>query len=367
MRVLHLPTPVGGNAWGLAQGERALGLDSSVLVAVQNWQNYPADINLNLEKTPTIPGKLLKLAVTFLNLKNRYDIFHFNFGNSLVYIPYQLKQRLPTLFKYFDQIDLPFYPETAKLFVTYNGCDARQKYPTMQRTNIAACHNPNCYAGQCNSGRLDEYRRQGIKRMERYARHMWALNPDLLNFLPEEKSSFLPYTVSNWNDLWASLPRSGKKIKIVHAPTNREAKGSNFILAALKKIEEIFPNLVEIQLVEDVSHEQALKIYQSADLIIDQILIGWYGAVAVEAMKLGKPVIARIAHDDLHFIPEQMAKDVLETIITTEPESLYQVLLQCIEDRNFLKHRAEASLEYVHHWHDPRYVATLTKEKYEAD
>ncbi len=366
MRVLHLPTPTTGNSWGLAQGERALGLESFVLIAQQNWQNYPADINLNLEKVPTIPGKFAKLAVTFLNIRDKYDVFHFNFGNSLIYIPYKLKQQLPTIFKYTDQLDLPFYPETAKLFVTFNGCDVRQKYVNMQRTPIAPCHNPNCYGGQCNSGRLDEYRRQGVKRMERYARYMWALTPDLLYFLPQEKSSFLPCTISSWDEVKPHLPKLKRKLKIVHAPTNREAKGSDFILAAFDKIKQIYPDLVEIQLVENIPHEQALKIYREADLIIDQILIGWYGAFAVEAMKMGKPVIARIAQEDLHFIPELMAKDVLETVINADPNSIYEVLLRCIEDRNFLKVHSEASLAYVHKWHHPFYVASLTKEKYEA-
>ena len=37
MKILHLPTSVGGNSWGLAQGEKALGLDSKVLIDSNNW------------------------------------------------------------------------------------------------------------------------------------------------------------------------------------------------------------------------------------------------------------------------------------------------------------------------------------------
>lgn len=366
MKVLHLPTPTTGNSWGLAQGERALGLESFVLIAQQNWQRYPADIYLHLEKVPSIPQKFTKLAVTFFNVRNQYDVFHFNFGNSLIYIPYKLKQQLPTIFKHLDQLDLPFYPEAAKLFVTYNGCDVRQKYVNMQRTPIAPCHNPNCYGGQCNSGRLDEYRRQGVKRMERYARHMWAITPDLLHFLPREKSSFLPCTISHWDEVQPNLPKLEKRLKIVHAPTNREAKGSDFILAAFEKIKQTYGETVEIQLVENIPHNEALKIYQEADLIIDQILIGWYGAFAVEAMKMGKPVIARIAEEDLLFIPEQQAKEVRETVINSDPNTIEEVLRRCVEDRAFLKERSEASLAYAHRWHDPKYVASLTKEKYES-
>ena len=103
-----------------------------------------------------------------------------------------------------------------------------------------------------------------------------------------------------------------------------------------------------------------------ADLVIDQILVGWYGGVAVEAMKMAKPVIARIAAEDLHFIPQQMAEDVQQTIIQVDPDTIYEVLLRCVGDKDFLRHRAAASLEYVHRWHDPLKVATQVKQAYEV-
>ena len=366
MKVLHLPTSVGGNAWGLSRGERALGLDSSVLVLMQNWLNYPSDINLNLQNVPSSLGRLTKLMSAFLSIRKEYDIFHFNFGRSLLSLPYHVMPSLPLLLKYFNHIDLPFYPERAKLFVTYNGCDARQKYPTMQRTAIAACHNENCSSGLCNSGKLDEYKRHGIEKMKRHVRHAWALNPDLLHFLPREKSSFLPYAIS-WDGLEYAPPRFEKKLKIIHAPTNKEAKGSDYILAALRDVQKTHADYIDVKLIENVPHEQALEMYRHADLVIDQVLIGWYGGFAVEVMKMGKPVISRIAKEDIPFLPRKMADDVLETIITSEKDTLYEVLVRCIEDRAFLKRRSEASQEYVHRWHDPKYVASLTKERYEED
>ena len=35
---------------------------------------------------------------------------------------------------------------------------------------------------------------------------------------------------------------------------------------------------------------EALKKYKQADVIIDQVRVGWYGAFAVEAIKMGIPV-----------------------------------------------------------------------------
>ena len=356
MKVLHLPTDVGGNAWGLSRGERSHGIQSDVLVKSSSKFQFPADIQLNIDLIPpSRANRFLKLAQTFLKIRNRYNVFHFNFGRSLLH---------HTSNPFFCQFELPFYPRKAKLFVTYNGCDARQKYPTMCRTATAACQNEACYGGVCNSGEKDEERRRGIEKMARYVHHMWALNPDLLYFLPKDKSSFLPYTVSQF-ECGIFPPKLNKKIQVVHAPTQREAKGSGYIISALDSLKTKYPNEIDYTLVENVSHQQARQLYQQADLVIDQILIGWYGAFAVETMLMGKPVIVRIATDDLHFIPNRMREDLLQTVIHADPSNLYDVLERCIHNREFLKNRGQASLEYSRKWHNPSYVASLTKEKYE--
>lgn len=368
MKVLHLPTSVGGNAWRLAQGERALGLDSTVLVSAQSWLDYPADINLHLERYLPAPGACstfsrikgsfapaAKLLSTFLSIRKRYDVFHFNFGSSLLHFP----------LNHLNHIDLPFYPKRARLFVTYNGCDARQKFPTMQRTRVAPCHDPDCYGGQCNSGTSDIMKQKAISKMAHYVSHMWALNPDLLHFLPREKASFLPYSVRLDRVDYLPPDFDKKKLVIVHAPTDRAAKGSEHILEAVRIVKQKRDRCVEVRLVENVPHDEAMKIYRSADLVIDQVLVGWYGAFAVEAMAMGKPVVARIAPEDLHVLPGAMASEVSEAIITADPDTISDVLLTIIDNREVLKARSAAGLEYVRKWHDPVYVAGLTKAEYE--
>lgn len=355
MKVLHLPSSTGGNAWGLAQGERMLGLDSTVLVANQNWLAYPADIALGLERRSNA-GKLLGLAAAFLRERGRHQVFHFNAGMSLIHAPH----------RGLNQLDLPFYPSGAALFVTYNGCDARQKYPTIARTSVSACHVAQCYHGLCEYGRHDRARAQAIAKMARHVHHLWAVNPDLLHFLPRGKSSFLPYTVANMPSDWRPTEPTRRRLRIVHAPTNRAAKGSEHILAALERLQATHADYFELQLIEGVPHAEAMRMYANADLVVDQILIGWYGALAVETMAMGKPVIARIAREDLSFLPPAMAEDVGDAVIDADPDTIEEVLRRCIEDRAFLARRAEAGAAYARRWHDPRYVAGITKAAYET-
>ncbi|MFQ5444065.1 MAG: glycosyltransferase [Nitrospinales bacterium] len=201
--------------------------------------------------------------------------------------------------------------------------------------------------------------------MSRHVQHIWALNPDLLRFLPPEKSSFLPYTVYRWEDLpHCPVDFNKTRLKIAHAPTDRGAKGTEFILQALNALAKQYPEQVEIKLIEKVTHEQCLKLLEDVDLVVDQILIGWYGALGVEAMKMGKPTIARIAEEDLKYLPESMANEVQDAVIQAEPKNVYEVLKRCLDDRKFLRQKAEAGRDYVNRWHDPLYVAGLTQKEY---
>lgn len=356
MKIIHLPTEVGGNASGLAKAERQLGLQSDVLVLSEGF-HYPADkvlfkypLNSPLRKLISFWPRLREVY----SLAHEYDIFHFNFGTSLIDHP---NWGLPLA-------DLAYFSKKGKIIVTYNGCDARQKFPTMERTRIAACHDPACYGGGCNSGEVDKERRKKIKIFSEYADTIFALNPDLLYFLPE-KSQFLPYTISRWEEIEpkACLEKN-EKIKIVHAPTNRVAKGSAYILAAMNKLKLSHGDKVELNIIENKSHSEALSIYQGADLVIDQVLIGWYGAFAVECMKMGKPVMVYIREEDLHFIPEKMAKDCLNAFIRVEPDIIYDKLVEIVENREMLDIYREKGLDYVKKWHNPNTIAKITSKAY---
>lgn len=351
MKVLHLPTSTGGNSWGLAQGEKQLGLDSKVLIDSQNWLNYPYDFCMNINNYGKIGG-LYKRVKTFLDVYKGYDIYHFNFGSSLVDIQS----------KGIHLWDLPYYK--GKKIMTYNGCDARQKYPTIDRVDFSACHDKKCYRGACYSGKLDLLRSKRINKVSKYVDHIFSLNPDLFNFLPK-KATFLPYTIAGWDSIFPTKYEINDKIKIVHSPTNREAKGSSFILKALKTLQQKYAN-IDVEIIENVPYELALKKYREAHIVVDQVLIGWYGAFGVEVMKMGKPLAVFIREEDLKYIPKKMKNDVLETVININPFNIEETLEEYIQNISLLYKKSEASLEYTNRWHDPHYVASLTKKVYES-
>lgn len=356
LRVLHLPTTVGGNAGHLCAAERLLGLHSEMLTTgLDNPFGYTAGHSLGMRPDSSALVKLGQLSLGFLRVRQRFDVFHFNYGTSLIHSP-----RLGA-----NQFELPFYPRRARIFVTYNGCDARQKYPTMNARHWAACHDKTCYNGQCNSGLLDKQRRSGITKMAHYAQHIWAVNPDLLNFLPPAKSSFLPYAIAV-GTLPARWPRQDGLLRIAHAPTNRAAKGSAHVVEACEALMKRYPGQCVLDLIENLPREQALARVHGCDVLVDQLLIGWYGGVAVEAMLLGKAVIVRIEERDLHHVPTAMRAQLEGAVLQSDPDRLYQTLEQCLLNRQHLIQTAQLGHAYAQQWHDPQAVARVTSSAYQA-
>lgn len=352
MKVIHLPIPTGGNSWGLSKAERELGIDSKVLVKFNNYFKYNADINLNLSK-PYVFNIIdfYKLIKTFFEIRNKFDVIHFNTGTSLI----------DGIFENHYLLDLPFYSKKSKIFVTYNGDDARLVVDSYKRNHITYFNKPTYY-----NYYEDNLKKKRIKKVAKYANHIFSVNPDLLWFLPEEKSSFVPYSLDIQNIPKISINYKNKKLKIVHAPTHRPTKGTDIILNVINKLQARYKDSFEFIMIEQKSNQDALELYKQADLVIDQILAGWYGGFAVEVMKMGKPVAVYIREEDLKFIPVEMANDLKQSIINVNPYNLEEMLEKCIEDRIYLYEKAELAYEYVNKWHCPIKVAQTIIEKYET-
>src|SRR4029077_5773414 len=86
-------------------------------------------------------------------------------------------------------------------------------------------------------------------------------------------------------------PSDSPRPLVVHAPSNREKKGTAQVIAALEQLP------VELDIVEGVPHEEARARYARADIVVDQLRAGWHGVFALESMALGKPVLSYLKPD----------------------------------------------------------------------
>ena len=76
MKVLHCPTDTGGNPWGLSRAERALGIQSDVMVRRGDSSRYPYDVDLQL-RSGSWPARGYRIAKFLTYALREYDVFSF--------------------------------------------------------------------------------------------------------------------------------------------------------------------------------------------------------------------------------------------------------------------------------------------------
>ena len=345
LRVLHFPTDVGGHPTALSAAEREIeGVQSEVAVLQRSWLHYPVDVDL-AAKPGSLWSDLTKRLAFMAKALRRYDVFHFNFGQSFA----------PMLGRF--GFDLPLLRRLGKkVYVTFQGCDARQHSYCRQNFELSCCGEQSG-PGLCTPDQdLRKQRRVAFSR--RHAHRVFALNPDLMHVV--EGAEFVPYAAVRPQAIESSPPKNSGKPVVLHAPTNRAVKGTEHVIAAMANLTPRFD--VDFRLVENLPHAEAMELYRSADLVIDQLRVGWYGAFAVELMAMGKPVVAYLREQDLTFLPDEMAHDL--PIVRATPSTVESVVAELLARPDRLRDIGARSRAYVEKWHDPAAIAKRMVEVY---
>lgn len=93
--------------------------------------------------------------------------------------------------------------------------------------------------------------------------------------------------------------RDSNSFRILHAPNHRQIKGTQFVVEAVDNLKAEGHD-VELVLVEQLTNLEILELILSVDLVIDQLIVGWYAMFAIEAMLAGKPVVCFLRDDLLN-------------------------------------------------------------------
>lgn len=82
-----------------------------------------------------------------------------------------------------------------------------------------------------------------------------------------------------------ALRQEREHVVIGHAPTNRAAKGSAEIIAAVQSLANEFP--LRLELIEGLPHAEAMRRKAQSDIFIDNLGELGYGVNAIESLALG--------------------------------------------------------------------------------
>jgi len=139
-------------------------------------------------------------------------------------------------------------------------------------------------------------------------------------------------------------PRAEGPVRVAHAALSRRRKGTELIVAACEELG------VELDVIENVRHDEVGPRLALADVVVDQLNSGWYGLFAIEAMAYGKPVVGYIHDEAAARTAAAFGVDV--PIVRTTKETLSADLRPLLASAEERRERGAAGRAYVERVHD---------------
>jgi hypothetical protein len=253
-----------------------------------------------------------------------FDLIHFHFAVSL----------LPRF------LDLPLLKAMGKkIVVEFWGSDVR-------KPSQALAKNPWSLPRQ-DDATIDAR----LRIWARYADAAIVADHELLEYVSSYFRKIFIVKQRAWlDDLTPAYPNPDcKRPVVVHAPSHRGVKGTEYVLKAFEDVGK--RAAMQVVLVEARSHQETLQLIAKADIVVDQLRLGTYGLLAVEAMAMGKPVIAYIREDLRASYPPSLP------IVSATPYTIGEALQRLVDDGVLRRRLGVMGRQYVEEHHDARKLA----------
>jgi len=341
MKVFHGLVNYGTQAGLFAKALREMGIES---LSVTYPDPFKRQIDIELLHGGNIIQKIIKHSWNYIRRFYwffKFNIFHFYYGTSL----------------FPKQFDLPLYKFFGKkVLMEYLGYDVQLYQYSIEKykiTNVSHYYLPEI------SILSDKKKLNRLKFERKFLNKQIVCAPYISEFVPGSIVLPLAIDLREFKYHPAKIPIN--KVLILHAPTNRGNKGTEYIIDAIQRlINENYQ--LELILAENLTHDELKLKYVECDIFIDQLLSGWYGTAAIEAMAIGRPTIAFIRESYKQYI--DYGEDI--PIINANPESIYEVLIKIMHEKQLLPEIGRKSREFVEKIHDLRKVTTKIIELYKS-
>lgn len=325
-RVLIFGHEIGGQMQLLAEGLRARGIHATAAAVNEDFRRFRCDVHVLPEK-----GRLQREAARWawgiFALAN-YDVFHFFWGVSLL------------SFWRFHNLDLPILRAMKKrVLVHFRGLDIVD-ITTFDRARASVS------GGTATAAPIVELvsrpsQAKALQRWRRWADVLLISEPDLWDLVPEAVLSPQVIDLRQWPTREETCVEG--TVRIVHAPTNRRKKGTEFVMKSCEELRRRGLN-VELILVENKPYAEVVELYRQASIAIDQVLYGWHGKFSVETMCMGIPTVCFIREDLRKHLPDL-------PLVNATPATLTDTLEKLIRNQSWRRQLAEAGPEYARRHH----------------
>ncbi|VVB95969.1 Uncharacterised protein [uncultured archaeon] len=296
--ILHIGN-IAGVPQVLSKAQRKMGLKSDILSFDSNLFEYNIDFYYPT-KLP-FPLRSVEKIFKFRSISNKYDVFHFHYSSILPF-----------------GVDIPIWKiQKKKVIIHHHGSDIRNK--------------------------------EELRMYKKFADKIIVSTPDLLKWSPDAIWVPNPISIEDFSYVGNENKDKSEEINIVHAPSNRAKKGTEHVIKAIERLKSEGYK-INFMLIEHMPYNKAIEFYKKADIVIDQLLIGWYGMFAMECMAFGKPVCSYISDNLESYMP-------FNPIINTSPGNIVENLRILIEDRSLRKEAGDKGRKYIIEMHDANKIA----------
>jgi glycosyltransferase involved in cell wall biosynthesis len=324
-RILISGFEIGGQMQLLAETMRKRWHQATASAYNDDFRGYQCDVMVGQQG-----GRLrreLDKFLFFLWAAHHYDVFHFFWGISLWSV------------SRFHHLDLPFLKLLGKkVVVHYRGLDVVDiAYFDWLRESARGTATP-----KPPMSRPEQQRR--MKKWLKYADVVLVSEPDLHEVVPNAVLSPQVIDMAYWQPTRQPQSVQDGIIRIVHAPSSRRKKGTDFIEKSIAEL-KTKGLAVELVLAENLPHHKIKELYELSDIGLDQVLYGWHGKVSVELMALGRPVVCYIGPEYRKYRPDL-------PIVSAGPADLTEVLEDLVRDATKRAELGQRSREYVQKYHN---------------
>ncbi|ASN04424.1 glycosyltransferase family 4 protein [Virgibacillus necropolis] len=321
MKVLHIP--YGSPMIELCRALRLKGVDATSCHFSENAFKFKSDECLKLNLLTSHDERENKIKRFLQEATQQYDIFHFHFGET--FFP--------------DKRDLAILKQAGKkMVVHHHGSDIRL-------LSVAKSFN-NPYI-RVKPEWTEEKIYKNVATLSKYIDHAIVQDHELEGYISNlyKHTHVIPHTV-DVNQFKAQYPDVKKSSPIiVHAPTLRDLKGTEYILNAVNELKRSGLSF-QFKLIEGMTYDETINLLSQSDIVIDQLRIGASGYISSEAMAFGKPVICYIRDDLVSKYPSGLP------IVNANPSTITNVLKDLIlnpQRRNELSIKGRKYVEMYHH------------------
>lgn len=339
--IFNGPGSSAGQPGALSSNLRKLGINSqSINISLPPRLGHKTDIIW-----PSMNYKLMS-AFTLWAI-DRFDVFHLHFRPLIYSIIDKTTLNRKEKFQFPTFQDLSLIKQSnKKLIFQFRGSEIRINND-FKRLNPFAWSE-----SEDPSGFPDKMKYMLRNIVNEFADLVLVTDPELQTYVPNSRILQRSIEIDEFPYIGCT---NKEKPLIVHAPTRRKIKGSEDIINTITKLQDEGQSF-NFELLENMEHSKLMEKLKSADIIIDQIRIGWYGVLSVESMALGKTVFAYI-RDDIY--------DSEIPIVNVNKHTLEEKLKEYINDYSLRKKTGEESRKFIEEYHNSDIVALKAKMFYD--